>query len=122
MPSPFEKVDALLGVTTPEHVLRDLFELHGVTPSADADWEASASVIYEVAADAADRQAQALIGASGVTAVEDIAVDARRPLQAWWDLADRLRARAAELADDDGPFVVPYCSSSRAEATEWTRY
>lgn len=126
MQNPIAQVRDLTGV--PEDAVRDtavqgLFAVYGHTvPLQGCVTGVPPAVVRRVAADVAARMGASLIGTAGVTAVEDISIDARRPVQAWWDLADRLRAEAENLealADDDGPFVVPYRDAGRAEATEW---
>lgn len=105
--------------------------LTGITEAqiSDADMQAIIDLypgqIYCAAAAAADRMATSLIGGSGVTAVEDISVDRRRPVQAWWDLADRLR-KLCEADDaarwDDGPAVVefaPYGAAGVEAVESW---
>lgn len=67
--------------------------------------------IYCAAADAADRVATSLIGGAGVTSVEDISIDKRRPITMWQGLADRLRKKCADdeaEAWDPGPSVVEF--------------
>lgn len=91
--------------------------LTGITQEqvSDADLEALLELhdgqVYCAAADAADRVATGLIGGAGVTSVEDISIDKRRPITMWQGLADRLRKRCLiDQAEqwDDGPSVVEF--------------
>lgn len=91
--------------------------LTGITAAqvSDVDLEALLDLhdgqIYCAAADAADRVGTSLIGGAGVTSVEDIAIDRRRPVTLWQGLADRLRKRCLleqVEAWDDGPSVVEF--------------
>ncbi|MFC0673547.1 hypothetical protein [Brachybacterium hainanense] len=75
--------------------------------------------IWCAAAAAAEILATRHAGGSGVTAVEDIAIDRRRPLTAWLDLADRWRRRC-EDESDEGPYVIEFqpCGPRGVEAVE----
>lgn len=75
-------------------------------------------IVYAIAADLAEEQASTAMTDMDVTQVEDIGIDGRRSMQAWLDLADRLRARADELRDDDGPFLVHNRARCHVEAVE----
>lgn len=117
-----QQARTLSGVTTATVAdITTRYGMYGIDAYGDT---APIWVQYWVAADLALWQGQQLIGTSGVTAVEDISVDQRRPVQSWWDLADRLRARGDELEADSvgaGPFVVPYGGRTSPEAVEsWT--
>lgn len=107
-----ERIRAVTGITVDQ--IPDA-ELEVILDLADG-------MVLCAAADAADRMATSLIGGAGVTAVEDISMDRRRPIEAWRGLADRLRARCErEQFEDDGPCVVefrPYGYSSGVEAGE----
>lgn len=91
--------------------------LTGITQEQVSDVDLTALLdlhdgqIYCAAADAADRVGTSLIGGAGVTSVEDIAIDRRRPVTLWQGLADRLRKRCLleqVEAWDDGPSVVEF--------------
>lgn len=95
------RIRALTGITLDQVSDEDLEELLDVHDGA----------VYCAAADAADLMGTYLIGGAGVTSVEDISVDARRPIGQWQVLADRLRSRCErEQAEawDDGPSVVEF--------------
>lgn len=101
MENPISRVRAVTGITEAQISNADMVEL----------LELNDGMVYCAAADAADRVGTALIKGAGVTSVEDISVDKRRPVQMWQGLADRLRARCdREQADawDDGPAVVEF--------------
>lgn len=108
-----KRVRALTGITTSQITDEVLEELLDVQDGA----------VYCAAADAADRMGTALIGGAGVTSVEDISIDKRRPIGQWQGLADRLRKRCLiEEAEawDDGPSVVEFhpWGYGRPEAVE----
>lgn len=96
-----DRIRALTGITAEQITDQDLLAL----------LELHDGQIYCAAADAADRVGTSLIGGAGVTSVEDIAIDRRRPVTLWQGLADRLRKRCLleqEDAWDDGPAVVEF--------------
>ena len=102
--------------------------LTGITPEQISDEDlavliTTAGDVLCAAADAADRMAVSMIGTSGITSVEDITVDRRRPMQAWVDLAARLRARCVEEARDGGGMSVvefaPYGGSGIEAVESW---
>lgn len=108
------------GVEVTDGDLDALFATYGVDTTTGGS--APRWVVHWVAADVALREGQRLIGGTGITAVEDIAVDDRRTVQMWWALADRLRARGDDIfaeEDADGPFVVAMGVGTRPEVTEW---
>lgn len=74
-------------------------------------------VVYAIAADYADEEAARLTRTSGVTQVEDIAIDRGKAIDGWLALAARLRARSDDLQWGDGPLLVRN-TNPWVEATE----